>query len=493
MPLRERKNPDEWEDRGRFYYRTVAQDGRPRTYQVSKTLEQELLQRGIGEGHSFRGYEVHEYLQDELFFTLNTGSNSKVRLRDLPVGVPRYADNAPHFFHVRLRLVSEFDPATGTVEAEVVEAPDSVLVVPEDVEQADDLSVLFDDEGEFSSIPKRLTVWFESGEQLPDGDQFVRIALSRHPDSDAIFACCRPYPRRNEQLTARDGTEYKVRELLHPNFKLVTPSGMIETVRWSSLVGEGEELAASLADSLGRKLAWKVQRKSPLRGRKVVGKSEWRYDYELKDRLSVRTRLRTDGTPVERLALTSLSLRSLPATSSFFEQASNGEAGSCAFGLLTTEAARLFVEHVLVQSEQERWDELIGKTSLESRERSESLIDGLMDGKFPGYSRSSIEISMRLGLTRDGDNGAALVAESLREFIESSLLRSDDFTIWIGVPPDEETILSELLTLVAKELGALEVPVEFFELADIREELERQIDPFGAFELTPMDGSLSSK
>jgi hypothetical protein len=153
-----------------------------------------------------------------------------------------------------------------------------------------------------------------------------------------------------------------------------------------------------------------------------------------------------------------------------------------------TEAASPFVEHVLFQSQKEERGELIGQTSIENREGAENLIDALFDGEFPGYARSSIEISLLLGLAKEGEDGAELVGESLREFIKSTLRTSEDFTIWIGIPPDEQAVLCKFLRMVAQDLSALEWPVEIFELADIREELERQVDPFGEFELTPVEG-----
>lgn len=491
MALHERKNQDDWETKGRFYYRTVGKDGRPRTYQVSKTLEREFIERGIEPGHSFRSSQIYAYLQDELFFTLNEGNQASVRLRDLPVGMPRYADDAPHFFHVRLRLISDFERVEGTATAEVVEAPDSVLVVAEDVEPSSELDVLFDDDGEFSSIPKRLTVWFESRDGLPSEREFVRIALSRHPETDAIFACRRPFPRRNETLRDREGTEYTVRELTYPTFKLISQSGLIETVQWTDLVGDEERLAASLADGFGRKLEWRVERKSPLDDRIVRGISQWRYDFELDERLYVKTRLPKQEQPVQRFALTSLSLKSLPAAKSFVDHVTatntDDENSTFAFGLLTTGAGSEFSDRVLFRSKNEMFEEVLGNNSVKDPEGVGELATALsLEDSQHGYTRSSIELSIRLRLAREREAGVVVLTESITEFVRERLSCSEDFEVWVGIPPEEETVLRELLIEVGEALDRTGWTIQTFALNDERAAIERQVAPFGEFSLTPV-------
>lgn len=260
MALHERKNPEDWNERGRFYYVGMSDSGMV-TYQVDKKLGQEFVNKGYKEGKTFKRYKISSWLKDGLFYTLGDADPGDESFGAVDGEKADYAEDAPRAFHARVKLNSKLVKSGETVWATLLEWPPCVLVL-DDAKSWDQLEQRYDlDEFTDNEIPMpcrfRLRIGFY--EHVPTCDEYVRILESSRDDTDATFICRRPIPRSGEVFFDRQGNEYVVSDFLEDEEIKLSKNGASRWFDYRKIVGQGEKLQATMPDNYwGDRLVWRV-------------------------------------------------------------------------------------------------------------------------------------------------------------------------------------------------------------------------------------------
>lgn len=263
MALFERRDRDDWAEKGRFYYRTAYQ-GRQITYQIKPALQREFEQRGYGEGYSFKDYEIAQYVRAGLFFTLGE-DDAGHGVQSAGVNDAVLAEDPPRSFHARVKMLSDVDPVTNVATSRMLEWPPCVRLEDAFARENGELSKDTDS----ILVPAQLRLWIAPSDEPPTDTEFVRILESSHSESDASFISERRMPESGEHLQLPDGRTVVVDEFEEGQFikARVLGGGSWVTLAWEDIVASDCHLKSSFVDGdyWGQRLTWKIAR----RGTKV--------------------------------------------------------------------------------------------------------------------------------------------------------------------------------------------------------------------------------